>query len=397
MHVLWAGPGHRPYTAIFDTPVSPGGSVGQPRAVVSGWDGVQPPAAVAAADGSIHAVISGQQTPSNSDPYAGLNDVVGPGSWKLGAHAYGSYSISVASSADVDAAFLKSSQLLTVWESAAKLLFQVGVDPATQPQDITPPGLAINAAVGVDQGSGDAVIAYQRVSDGLDFFRRILPSLGAPVAMPQAKSPVATIAARSGGGLYSAYTPDGGKVVLLPFGGGSKAVPVPKGTRVLVAGVAAGPEGRLWVFYGNEQQTYVTRTSKAVGGYEPVQTLASPPKAVQYFRLEGEGSAGPLDLFADVTVDGQTKDGSYHQQVHPMLSLSSAKKTLKGGAAQVTFHVTDAGDGVQGAKVTGLPGGAKTSAANGSVVVKVPAGKKGMFSLTATKAGYVAAQEKLLL
>jgi hypothetical protein len=166
---------------------------------------------------------------------------------------------------------------------------------------------------------------------------------------------------------------------------------------VLTAGVAAGPEGRLWVFYGDEQTTYVTRTSKAVSSFEPVQTLKSPAKTVQYFRLEGEGSAGPLDLFADVTIDGKTKDGSYHQQVQPKLSLRASKKLVKNAkgdvtGVRVTVHVTDAGDGVLGAKVSGLPGGSKTTAANGSIVVTVPAAKKGAFALTAKKAGHVAAE-----
>jgi hypothetical protein len=402
LHVLWAGPSHRGFTAISDTPVSPSGVVGKPQAVVSGWNSVQVPAAVASPDGSIHALISGQKTVSNSDPYAGLNEAVGPGSWKLGAHAFGNFSITVASSADVGAALLKNGQLVSVWESAATMLFQVGVDPSTKPQNITPPGLGDNFAVAVDQGNGEAVIVYHRVSDRVDFFRRILPSLGAPVAMPQAKNDGPTIAARAGGGVYSAYTSDGARVLLLRYGGQAKAVPVPKGTRVLTAGVAAGPEGRLWVFYGNEQQTYVTRTSKSASGFEPVQTLKSPPKAVQYFRLEGEGSVGPLDLFVDVTVDGQTKDGAYHQQVQPKLSMHAAKKIVKSKqgkvtGVRVTVHVTDAGDPVAGAKVTGLPGGAKTTGATGSIVVTVPAGKKGTFSLTATKGGYVAAKAKLSL
>jgi hypothetical protein len=326
-------------------------------------------------------LISGQKTVSNSDPYAGLNEVVGPGTWKLGAYAFDNFSISATSSADVGAALLKNGQLVGVWESAAKILFQVGVDPSTTPQDITPQGLGDNFAVAVDQGN----IVYHRVSDGVDFFRRIVPSLGEPMAMPQTKNDGPTIAARAGGGIYSAYTPDGTRVVLLRYGGQPKAVPVPKGTHGLVAAVAVGPEGRLLVFYGNEQQTYVTRTSKAVGGFEPIQTLKSPPKAVQYFRLEGEGSAGPLDLFADVTVDGQTKDGSYHQQVHPKLSMHATKKSVKNKKGTVT--------GVKmTAKATGLPGGAKTKDAGGSVVVTVPAGKKGSFALTATKGGYVAAR-----
>jgi hypothetical protein len=85
--VLWAGLARPPFTAIFDTPIP--------------IKGVQPPAAVAAPDGSIHALISGQKVNSNSDPYAGLNEAVGPGPWKLGARAFGRFSITVPSNADV--------------------------------------------------------------------------------------------------------------------------------------------------------------------------------------------------------------------------------------------------------------------------------------------------------
>src|SRR5262249_10081235 len=159
-------------------------------------------------------------------------------------------------------------------------------------------------------------------------FRRVLPSLGPPQTMPGAKTQAPTIAARTAGGVFSAYTPGGGRVVLLRFGGTARPVPVPKGVDVQTAGVAAGPDGRLWVYYGNAHPTYVTGTSRGGSGWEPVQTLQSPPKALQYFRLEGEGSAGPLDIFADVTVDGATKDGSYHTHVFPALSLSVAKKTI---------------------------------------------------------------------
>ena len=104
LHVVWAGPNRGPFTAIFDTQISRAGAVGQQRAVVSGWNSVQPPAAAVAPDGSIHALISGQKVLSNSDPYAGLNEVVGPGSWKLGAHAFGTYQITVPSNAEVGVA-----------------------------------------------------------------------------------------------------------------------------------------------------------------------------------------------------------------------------------------------------------------------------------------------------
>lgn len=402
LHVLWAGPRYRPYTAIYDTPISIKGAVGRPQAVLSGWDSVQPPAAATAPDGSIHVVVSGQKVPTNTDPNSGLNEIVGPGRWKLGARAFGSFEISVASSANVRTAVLKNGQLVSVWATAAKLLFQVGVDPATRPQNITPPKNTIGSAeIAVDRANGQAIIAYHDVTSGFDFLRRIVPSLGAPQRIPQATVDPPPIAARAGGGVYTAYTPDGAKVLLVRFGGGKpRAVPVPKGVSPRTAGLAAGPEGRLWVYYGNEQTTYVTRTSKRVSGFEPVQSFKSPPGTVQYFRLEGEGSAGPLDVFADITVDGKTKDGSYHTQVQPKLSLHASKTLVKNKRGEVTgirvaVRVTDAGDPVKGAKVSGLPGGTKTTAANGSIVVTVPAAKKGAFALTAKKAGYVAAKGKL--
>jgi len=395
LHVFWAGPNRAPYTAIQDTPISRAGAVGKPRPVVAGWSGVNTPTAVTAANGSIHVVISGQKTNSTTDPFAGLNEAVGPGSWKLGARAFGNSSITVASNADVHSGVLKSGELVSVWQSAAALLFQVGVDPSTQPKNITPQGdPGVNPVLAVDQRSGDVIIAYHGASSGSNFFRRIHQSLGAPQTMALSKGDAPSIAARAGGGVYSAYTPDGSRVLLLRYGGGPKSVPVPKGTRVLTAGVAAGPEGRLWVFYGNELETYVTRTSKAVSGFEPVQTLES-PKSAQYFRLEGEGSAGPLDLFVNLTVDGRAKDGSYHQQVWPALSLSASKKTV-GNKVQITARVTDAGDAVAGARVSGLPGGSKTTDAKGSVVVTLPVSKRTL-ALTATKPGYVAATGKVSL
>jgi hypothetical protein len=400
LHVLWAGPTVRPFSAIYDTRISALGGVGGRQTVLARWSSVLPPSAVAAPDGSIDAVFSGQKTNTTDDPYAGLNEVVGPRSWKLGAHAYGSSSITVASNADVRIALLKTGDLISVWRSAASLLFQTGVDPATAPQSLKPAGTS--PVVAVDQATGEAVIAYKGISTPPSlFFRRVYPAVGPAQAMLQTtRVDAPSIASRAGGGVYSAYTPDNTRVWLFRFGGSFKTVPVPKGARVLTAGIATGPEGRLWIFYGNEQQTFVTRTNKTVTAFEPVQAFKS-PKAAQYFRLEGEGSLGPLDLFADVTVDGRTKDGSYQTHALPALSVAASKQTVmrqgKVTGIQVTVRVTDAGDRLQGATVTGLPGGAKTTDGTGSVTVILPPSQKGSVTITATKDDYVAAKTTLSL
>jgi|SRR5581483_3580839 len=389
LHVLWAGPGRAPYTAILDTPISASGAVGKPQTVISGWDSVHAPAAVMTPDSAIHAVVSGQKVASQ-DPNSGLNDIVGPGSWKVPAQAFGSASISEASNADPQTAILRDGRLATVWTSGLSFLFEAGTDPAAEPQRLDP--LGSNAVIAVDRATGAAVVAYKNVKDGSQYFRRVLPSLGPPQPIPQtSRIETVQIAARAGGGVYTAYTPDFAKVWLVRFGGKARAVPVPKGAQVGTAGVAAGPDGRLWVYYGNGQTTWVTRTSRSTAGWEPVQAVANPPGIAQYFRIEGEGSAGPLDLFVDLTIDGQTKDGSYHTQVWPALSLAVEKKALK-GRVQLTVRALDAGDPVAGAKIAGLPGGARTTDAKGAVVVTVPASKKGTLTLTASKPGYVAAR-----
>ena len=392
LHVLWAGPGKAPFTSILDTAVAPSGAVGGAKPVLSGWNSVQRPAAVAAPDGTIRVLVSGQKVLATNDPFAGLNAIVGPGSWTLGAQAFGRFQITVPSNADVGVGVLRSGELVSVWRTARALLFQTGVDAATQPRDITPQGLGEAPVLAVDRGSGDAVVAYRDVASGIAAFRRLLPALGPPTPMSRGKVNAPSIAARAGGGVFSAYPPDAGHVVLLRFGGRARVVPVPKGAIALTAGVAAGPEGRLWVFYGDTKTIYVTRTSKATGAFEPVQRFQAPPRTVQLFRLEGEGSAGPLDLFAAVTVDGGTKDGSYHVRVYPALSLRIGKTAAGSGKVRVTVHVTDAGDAVAGARVTGLPGGPKTTGAGGTIRVTLAAGRK--LALTAAKPGYVSATGK---
>jgi hypothetical protein len=393
LHVLWAGPNRAPFHAILDTPISPNGRVGAAQTIVSGWSGVNPPTAAASPAGQVFGIISGQVTGLSTDPFNGLNLATGPGHWTLGAHAFGNASLTEASNAIVETALLTNGQLITVWRSATTMLYQIGTDATTPPTDITPPGLGDDPAIAVDRTTGAALIAYHGVSNGSNFTRALFPSVGVPQLLPTAKTDAPQLAARAAGGFYTAYTPDFMTVRLFRIGGRPVRVPVPRGIQVFTAGLAPAPGGRLWVYYGNNEKTYVTRTNNAATRFEPVQTLASPPKLAQYFRLEGEGSAGPLDLFVDVTIDGQTKDGSYYTQVQPALSLAVVAKPLRdrrGHAtrARVTASVLDAGDPVAGARVRGHKTGA-----GGRVVFNVPAGRH--LRLKATKPGYIAASATL--
>jgi hypothetical protein len=88
--------------------------------------------------------------------------------------------------------------------------------------------------------------------------------------------------------------------------------------------------------------------------------------------------------------------------VFPALSVRAVKQPVKNAkgvttSVRVTVHVTDAGDAVPGAKVTGLPGGAKRTDARGTVMASVSAAKHGSFALEAAKPGYVAAKGRVSL
>src|SRR5262249_46862505 len=100
--------------------------------------------------------------------------------------------------------------------------------------------------------------------------------------------------------------------------------------------LAASPDGRLWIAWVRGGALHATRTNHAATKVEPL-SAARPPGSRSVYELEGEGSAGPLDLFAN---DGH---GLWHQQIRPRLQLNAS--TSKAGSGRtITFRVLDAGD-----------------------------------------------------
>jgi hypothetical protein len=144
--------------------------------------------------------------------------------------------------------------------------------------------------------------------------------------------------------------------------------------------VAPAPEGRLWLVWEQSGTILVTRTNKAATKAGPVTKL-SPPGGGTIFRLNGEGSAGPLDVIANVQGGGQAL---WHQHALPKLQLTSSTRTT-GTGRTITFRVLDAGDPVAGAIVKA---GGKTlkTAANGTATLRQA--KSAAVKATASRPGY---------
>lgn len=289
---------------------------------------------------------------------------------------------------------------LFAWAAGANMWAHVG----TKPED---PDLAIGPApkccysnpdIAVDEATGEAFVAfYSNVSGQTGIFvQRLLPSLaprrlppGALTAgksiQPDSRTP---IVARAGGGLYLAYCagfPTCTRVLLWRVG---RATPlrVAAGGRIEDVGLARGPGGRLWVFWqdSGKRGLYATRTNAAATRAGAVVPVAPPPGTATVWKLGGEGSLGPLDLFAHASTSGGSL-ATWHTQVLPGLSLScSAGKA-------VTCIVTDAGEPVAGARVK-IGGKTLTSSGKGTVTVRLP---RGTYTAQATKAGYTGASDKV--
>jgi hypothetical protein len=145
------------------------------------------------------------------------------------------------------------------------------------------------------------------------------------------------------------------------------------------ANIAAAPEGRIWLMWEQNGTIFATRTNRTatkIGGVNAIRV----PGGASIYRLNGEGSAGPLDLIANMSSGGQFL---WHQQVWPKL-LVSGKRAGK----TIVFTVTDAGDPVTGATVKAGGKTMKTAANGRATLAKAPAGR---VKASASKAGYASA------
>src|SRR5581483_7276422 len=151
-----------------------------------------------------------------------------------------------------------------------------------------------------DAASGAVVLAGVTIAGkGGVFVRKVIPSLGPKVVLPL---PTVSndwdngLSGRIGApGVYLAYA-DGKSAYLYRYGGSSKTLGRGAFTS---ATVCAGPEGRLWVAWGDTADgLFVTRSNRAASAFEPMQKLRAPSGSGLTY-LQCEGSAGPVDLFAD--------------------------------------------------------------------------------------------------
>jgi hypothetical protein len=371
LHVIW-NRGATP-TSIFETRLSPAGKPMGTSTVASDWDGNGGLALVVMPDKSLRLFAAGATQPGSSA--SGINTFTAPeggGSWSLQSGVY--WGGAVANSAAViGAALTKDGQPVTAWRGLAA----EGLPPSSVPGNAFVAD-QLSSELATDGTAGTVVLSGVTIAGkGGVFVQQVAPSPGAPVVLPLpfgTNDWYSSLSGRVGApGVYVAYT-DTKAVRLYRYGGSSKTLASGPFTS---AGACAGPDGRLWVVWGNQPDgLVVTRANRAVSAFEPVQKLKGPGgKSDGLAFLQCEGSTGPLDLFADIG----TANGFWHTHLLAQLSLSA--KAAKG---KVTLSARDAGDPVAGAAIT-VGGKHLRTDAKGQATLTL---RPGTYSATATAGGY---------
>ncbi len=365
LHVIW-NRGNGP-TTISETRLSSAGKTIGTSTVATGWNGNGGLALLAMPDKTLRLFAPGT---------GGINTFTAPehgGGWaQQSGLGWGG---AIAESAGIiGAALTKQGQPVTAWRGNAG----EGVPPGSIPQNGYEGGMT-QSYLATDASTGAVALAGEtNAGQGGVYVQQILPSLGTRVLLtPLAKEWSDGLSGRLGAaGVFVAYA-DLKAVHLYRYGGGSKTIargPFSSAT------VCAGPDGRLWLAWGDASDgLFVTRTNRAAGAFEPVQKL-KPPSSTGLTFVQCEGSAGPLDLFAD---DGS---GFWHTHLLAQFAVHAAVARTKSGA-KVTVSVRDAGDPVIGATVT-VAGRHLRTGSGGSVTLLL---RSGSYSATVSAAGYASA------
>jgi hypothetical protein len=363
LHVIWNRGVQS--TSIFETRLSAAGTVAGTSTVAKGWPGNNGLALLTMPDGTLRLFTPGT---------GGINTFTAPAggrSWSLQSGTAWGGAVAEASGV-IGATLTKDDQPVTAWRGNAG----EGVPPASIPQSGYEGGMT-ESFVATDAVTGAVVLGGEtNAGQGGVYVQQILTSRGPHVVLPSlaGKDWGNGLSGRIGApGVYVAYA-DGKSVRLYRYGGPSRTLATGP---YLSATVCAAPEGRLWVVWGDNDNVYATRSNRAAGAFEPVQKLRAVGGPGLTF-MQCEGSAGPVDLFAD-------SGGFFHVHLLAQLSLSAhATKT------KVTVSARDAGDPVAGVSIA-VGGRRVKTGANGQATVTL---RPGSYSASATAAGYAPASAR---
>jgi RNA polymerase sigma factor (sigma-70 family) len=310
LHVVWSQ-NERGESSLKHQTISRDGAVGEaPTSIATGWHGITSnPSIVSAPDGRLHAFFAGRSPSNDLLGVATAASDSGGRTWgaarpvSTGAWAY---------VAEPGAGLTAKSDPVVAWTTIShRPLYRfLGATPASPEVQFAPGCCVRGPKIVTDAVRGETVLGWYwtPLGEGKSGFyvRPIAPTgpLGPALRAPGAGSATqrAAITARLGRpGIFLAYVRTDGKAIELWRYGTRTARVVARGTDLDNVGIAAAPEGRVWVFWESGERYYAMRSNREATGFEHAITVAPPPGSIHTtYSLSGEASLGTLDLLAHV-------------------------------------------------------------------------------------------------
>ncbi|RZS91360.1 hypothetical protein EV189_0600 [Motilibacter rhizosphaerae] len=231
-------------------------------------------------------------------------------------------------------------------------------------------------------GSGQGVYT-QEVLPEVGPLRHLASSVyqegGAPSStQPDPRVP---LAARVGGGVWTAYAGAGGRTLVLAQVDGTRQLTLRRSARVQYAGVSPAPGGRLWVWWVEGGSVWATRTDPGVTRFGALVHRAGPDTPTRTAGDGGVGVAyGPLDLVVNAG------NAVWSTRLLAGLQVAVRPVSVPAAGGSVVVSVTDAGTPVAHARVA-VGGVHGTTSSAGTVTLRVPRGKAGRRTVTAQVTG----------
>lgn len=382
---------------LIHVSVATNGRVGGESVALGGWSAMSHPDLLRMPDGTLRAFFGGIRSTSPGETNNSLNTATAPASgtpWTLkpgkAAQATYAYATGVAG-----AGLARDGTPISTWSGSPGLGFHYGVDPGQPDGTIPQTGCCLYTPdVAVDSASGQGWVGFHSNENaGPGLYVNAIGPAGPQGGRRLAPGSVVGSSSIYPGNRTSLTGRIGAPGVYLFYGQGYPTFStlalwkvdterphlVIRAARNEHANVAAAPEGRLWLMWEVNGTIFAARTNRQATRVGGVNALRAPGSRTVY-RLNGEGSAGPLDLLVN--------DGSalWHQQVQPKLQLTATSRKAGKGRV-VTFRVVDAGDPVAGAAVKAGRRTLRTSA-KGTATLKQARAVR--LRATASKAGYAA-------
>lgn len=284
----------------------------------------------------------------------------------------------------------------------------INPEPGTDPSTTNTGSGTQLPGVGIDAKNHQVWAVWWSDSAGKDLgvhAQEISPTKGTMVSGPDSTNTLdgsyggqqdASVASRVGGGIYTAYiTPDVHSIVVWKVGAKKPTAKIHDSQGVSTAQIAAGPHGRLWVYWRNDSGWRATRSNKAATKFGPTTTSLVPKNDLSDLHIAGSGAAGPLEAIATVN-NAKNANLVIARQFRPKLTVSVSPHSVKRGHS-FTVKVTDAGDAVKGATVH-FDGHKKKTNKKGKATFKVAGSTSlGKHAVTFSLGGYTGARAKVTI